>query len=696
MANLVPFKTPQEVTDDLAKQADDRSAQMATPKPKVVLNLASWLDKLLQQAKDAKEDVEIRLLRALRARNGTYEPDHLAAMQSMFGPSYTPIYMNITGAKCRAAESWITETIFQTGKRPFAIEPTPIPELPPGLQAQVKQEAMAAVVQRMAMMGNSMDMYAIMETIQNILPEVNEAVMKKIREVAKENAVLMEDKVQDQFIEGDWYDSLQRAFYDFVTYGTMILKGPCLRKSPVRIREYDENTGRWTDVIEERIIPVWERRSPFSIFPSPDATAEEIPWIFDEITISRKALSDLIGVEGYDEKAIKTILERYRDHGKPDTTWVDDAKNQAEGKDSSASFNTSGIKGHEFHGTVPGSLLRQWGMSSKDIPHLEREYDAIVWKIDDQVIKAILNPDPMRKKYFYRACFAENPDSFWGQGVPDLLAGVQSLANSTARAIAQNVAIASGPQVELNVERLAPGENESIYPWKVWRVTNGMMQEGRAVEFYQPNIVTERLIEVFNFCMAMADEDSGIPRYMQGNAQGVSGAGETSSGLNMLMSHAAKGIRHAIRNIDLGVISPSVESCYYYNIEYEEDLDIIGDIRVVARGSSALVAKEHLAIRRTEFLNTTMNPVDVQLLGEGRKKLLAESIRMLELDPDEIFPEEDEAQEMVESIPPAEVSPSGGLGGSPKSKMGMIGPDGMPVKGHATAGGFSSQQGSTP
>ena len=164
----------------------------------------------------------------------------------------------------------------------------------------------------------------------------------------------------------------------------------------------------------------------------------------------------------------------------------------------------------------------------------------------------------------------------------------------------------------------------------------------------------------------------------------------------MLMTHAAKGIRAAIRNIDIGVISPSVEGAYFYNVEYERDLDIIGDVRIVARGSSALVAKEHLALRRNEFLNTTVNPIDAQIIGqEGRRKLLKESIRLLELDPEEILGEDDEREtEEPEELPSAEVAPSGGLGGSPKAKMGDTGPDGMPVKGHGT--GFASSEGSTP
>lgn len=702
MAGMVPVKSATEVVDEMRTEAEKTEDALngTTASPVVIENLSSYIDKLWTRAQDAKRPIEDRMLKCLRARNGEYEPDKLAAMQTMFGSNYQPVFMHITETKCRTAESWITETIFQTGKRPYSLEPTPIPELPPSLMEKVRQESMMALVQRASqeasMTGGQPSMFAIMEVLQDALPEINEAVMKSIREIAKESATLMEDKIQDQFVEGGWYQSLQRAIYDFVTYPAMIMKGPCLRRSPVRIREFNEQTMAWDDRIEERIIPVWERRSPFNIYPSPDATADDIPWIFDKITLTRKALSDLIGVTDYDDEAIRAVLKQYRDGQLRDWLSIDTEKIAAEGKPASTMTDSEGIDCLEFHGTVPGSLLREWGLSSADVPDGEREYDAIVWKIGKHVIKAMLNKDPMRKKYFYRSAFAENPESFWGRGVPELIEHIQTLANASARAISHNLSISAGPQCILNTDCLAPGENEAIYPWKVWRVTSGQLMEGKPVEFYQPNIVTARLIEIYNFCMALADEDSGVPRYMQGNAAGVSGAGETASGLNMLMSHAAKGVRSAIRNIDIGIISPSVESCYFYNMEYEKDLDIVGDLRVVARGSSALVAKEQLAIRRTEFLNTTINPIDAQIIGPaGRRELLKESIRSLELDPEKILGDDDAAENEMPQAPPAEVAPNSAMGGSPKAAPKSLGPDGSPVAGRDNQQ-FESQSGVTP
>lgn len=715
-----------KMEEEAAAAAVKKEESLSAPQPIVLENIAVYVMNLWQRAKDAKRIHEEQFLANLRARNGQYDPAKLAAMQQMFGADYEALWMNITATKCRTAESWIRETLFQAGERPFGGTPTPIPELPPEIRQMAEEEVTKKVMDmavQEAMMSPpatmpgmdgmpvqlqpQVDMNAVAQKVQMAMQDLDEQIMYEIKEKAKEAAEKMIEKIDDQFLEGNWYEALDAAIYDIVTFGTMIMKGPLFKRTPTIDRSMNPATGKWESSFKEDIYPYWERRSPFNIYPSPDATSIEDGYIFDRLQMTRKSLSDLKGVPGYDPDEISAALQEYRDGGLRDWLSVDSSKASAEGRDSSSLLNSETIECLEFHGTVPGSLLIGWGMKLKDIPDPEREYDTVLWQIGKHVIKAMLNPDPLRRKYFFRAGFEENPDMFFGKGVPQLLRSVQQLANSSARAIAHNVAIAAGPQVEINMDRLAPGENASLYPWKVWKTTNQGMTEGRAVEFYQPNPVTQRLLEVFRFCMDMADEDSGVPRYMQGNAQGVAGAGDTASGLNMLMTHAAKGVRSVIRNIDNGVIEPSVYQIYQYNMQYDKDIDIIGDVKFIAKGSSALVEKGQMAQRRTEILNTTANPFDIGIIGaKGRKELIKQNLISVGIDPEEVLddapddPEEMMQQQMMGGAP----APASGLGGSPRGmgqvqapppKPGMQAADGQPMGGQR-APEFQSRPGMRP
>jgi hypothetical protein len=220
--------------------------------------------------------------------------------------------------------------------------------------------------------------------------------------------------------------------------------------------------------------------------------------------------------------------------------------------------------------------------------------------------------------------------------------------------------IASGPQAEINVDRLPDGEDvTSMFPWKIWQTTTDRTGGGQpAVRFFQPNMNAEALMNVYQYFTRQADEVTGIPNYVYGNTSG-GGVGRTASGLSMLMDNAAKGIKAAISSID-EVVSALVSRLYTHNMIYDPDNSCKGDFKVVAKGAMGLVAKEQLQIRRNEFLQATANPVDLQILGPtGRAYLLREVAKTLQMDTDKLVPtteqlefrqEQQMAQQMQQQI----------------------------------------------
>jgi len=136
----------------------------------------------------------------------------------------------------------------------------------------------------------------------------------------------------------------------------------------------------------------------------------------------------------------------------------------------------------------------------------------------------------------------------------------------------------------------------------------------------------------------LADDHSGIPAYVYGDLN-VQGAGRTSSGLSMLMGAAGKGIRQVVMHIDTDVVKPIVLRQFVYNMRYDEDESIKGDVEVVAKGAINLAVKETVNIRRIEFLNATANPVDLEIIGkEGRAAILREIAKGLQMDVEEVVP----------------------------------------------------------
>ena len=140
----------------------------------------------------------------------------------------------------------------------------------------------------------------------------------------------------------------------------------------------------------------------------------------------------------------------------------------------------------------------------------------------------------------------------------------------------------------------------------------------------------------------------------------------------MLITQAARGIKAVIKNIDNKIIIPIIEAQFYLDILEEENFGIIPDYKIVAKGSSSLIAKEQQAVRRTEFLAMTNNPVDLQIMGnDGRRYILRDVAKALDMDVDKIFPENPAA--MLNPMMP-------GMGGSAPGPQ-ILGPDGNPVVG---------------
>jgi hypothetical protein len=128
-----------------------------------------------------------------------------------------------------------------------------------------------------------------------------------------------------------------------------------------------------------------------------------------------------------------------------------------------------------------------------------------------------------------------------------------------------------------------------------------------------------------------ADDATGVPRYAYGGDRN-GGSASTASGLAMLLDSASKGIKDAIRNIDLGVIKPRVEYQFYWNVISDDNNTFTGDINVVPRGTEILTLKGASEMRRNEFLQILANPMYIEIVGiEGVADILREMAKSLGL-----------------------------------------------------------------
>ena len=627
---LVTIKSLKGMADE-ARAA----AQQANSQP-VVQALAGYIRKKWMSAMLAKQQTsEIKMLKSVRARRGEYDPDKLAQLREQ---GSSTIYMMLTSNKCRAASSWLKDTLVTaTEDKPWTIEPSPMPELPPNQVQGIMQQAQGEV-EALYMQGTP----PTDQQVRERLLEMKDMAMSHMQDIAKRTAERMELKMSDQLFEGNWNKAFSEFLDDITTFPSAIMKGPVVRKRP-KLKWVPGPNGTYDMSVVDELALEWERVDPFNLYPAADMSDIEDGAIIERHKLSRADLQAMIGVEGYSENAIRGVLEEYGKGGLRDWIYVDMNKAAAEGK------STMGVQQNpselidalQFWGSVQGQLLVDWGMTEEEIPDPLMDYPIEGWVIGTWVIKAAVNPDPMGRKPYFKASYEEVPGAFWGNSVADLCRDTQDICNAAARSLVNNLSIASGPQVVYNIDRLPQGENiTQLYPWKVWQVTSDPLAgSAPPMQFYQPNSLAAELMAVYEKFATLADEYTGIPRYMTGDSP-AGGAGRTASGMSMLMTNAGKSIKQVIANIDATVIKPAIDRLYFYNMRYGTDPDLKGDINVRAKGAASLVQKEQAQVRQNQFLQIALqSPIVQQVVGmEGIAELLRQSAKTLDLNPDLIVP----------------------------------------------------------
>lgn len=610
------------------KAAQEKQAQEEQAQP-VITSLAGHIQSFWAIAQTAKQTVEREMLEAVRARRGQYSPQMLADLKSQ---NSTPIYMMLFSSKCRQAGSLLRDILLGTGsEKPWTIRPTPVPDIPKNIVAQIYSS-----VEQEVMEAEQMGLLASIEQIKQRLMDAKKTAEARVIEEARLRCERMETKMEDQLTEGGFLHALDQFVDDLTTFKAAFIKGPVIRREP-RLKWSDAGT---LEVVTDLKL-CWERVDPFMIYPAPWAKCVNSAPLIERHRLTREDLTKMIGVKGYSDTAIRQVLDLYGTGGLNGWLTIDADKAHAEGRENlAATMNTGLIDALQYWGSVSGKILREWGMDASQVPDEAKEYQVEAWLIGSYVIKAVLNADPLGRRPYHKHSYEPVPGTFWGNSLYDLIRDCQDMCNAAARALVDNLGISSGPQVAVYVDRLAKGENiTAMHPWKIWQMSSDPMgSTAKPIDFFQPNSNAAELMAVYEKFSMMADEYSGIPKYMTGS-EGTPGAGRTASGLSMMIGNASKVIKQVIAGIDVHIFNGLLHGLYYHNMRYGEDQDLKGDVCIVPRGALSLTVKEAAQVRRNEFLAATANPIDMQIIGvEGRAEVLRESAKALDMNTDKVVP----------------------------------------------------------
>ena len=489
---------------------------------------------------------------------------------------------------------------------------------------------------------------------------------------AKEAAKNMEKLIHDQIEESNGSSELRNAIFESVLFGTGIVKGPF---------NFNKTLNRWTTTPEGREytpdyvrVPRLEFVSIWAFFPDPNATSiEECEYIVHRHKLNKSQVRALSKMPYFNKDEIREAIMLGPNYEEKDYEY--------ELKDSHQNNDLGMYKFEvlEYWGMMDVEYAKEIGM---DLPEEIDELDEIqinAWVCNGKVLRAVVNPFSPARLPYNAFPYERNPYSFFGIGVAENMNDSQQIMNGHARMAIDNLALSGSLVFDIDETMLVGGQSMEIYPGKVFRRQSGMPgQSIHGVKF--PNTAHENMM-MFDKFRQLADEQTGIPSYSHGQT-GVQSMTRTASGMSMLLGASSLNIKTVVKNLDDFLLKPLGQAYFQWNMQFfEGDLNVEGDLEIKAMGTNSLMQKEVRSQRLTMFLQTAQNPAVAPFVKMS--KLISELAYSLDLDPDEILNDPEEAalaaqiigmqnnvgQETGEQTSPGSEQP--GAMGSPEGATGI-------------------------
>ncbi len=516
---------------------------------------------------------------------------------------------------------------------------------------------------------------------------------------AQKAARRMEKLIHDQIEESNGASEIRNALFESSLFGTGIVKGPF---------NFNKTLNRWTEEDGERTydpinvrVPRIEFVSIWDFFPDPSATnIEECEYVVHRHKMNKSQLRQLRNMPYFNEDAIRDALMDGANYEEKD--YELSLKDDARTDDSYQSH----FEVLEYWGIMDAEYAREVGIElSDDIDDLD-EVQVNVWMCGDQLLRAVINPFTPYRIPYHAFPYERNPYNFFGIGIAENMDDSQQIMNGHARMAIDNLAMSGSLVFDVDESALVGGQSMEIYPGKIFRRQAGM--PGQAVHGLKfPNTSQENLM-MFDKFRQLADEQTGIPSYSHGQT-GVQSMTRTASGMSMLLGASSLNIKTVVKNLDDFLLKPLGESYFQWNMQFlEDELDVKGDLEVKATGTNSLMQKEVRSQRLTMFLQTAQSPAIAPFVKIS--KLVSELAYSLDLDPEEILNDPEEAAIMAQIIgmqnvgqtngeetqPDSQPSPMAGLQGTPQQPQelgdtgtggGNIGIGNVPVAGETSFAG---------
>ena len=619
-------KDNQQVLTDKNLSLDDAPNKTTDPFGGDIL--ANFVNERFTRSEEARRIDEQRWLRAYRNYRGLYGPDVQFTENEK-----SRVFIKVTKTKTLAAYGQLIEVLFSNNKFPLSIDPTVLPEgvvedvhvdpkEPPASPTLEKPEDfdLEKLEERLGAMKGLLKDVPDLKEGPGVTP--TSATFSPAMVAAKK----MEKKIHDQLDESGATKHLRSTAFEMALFGTGVMKGPFALD-----KEYPDWAEDGTYKPKLKTVPEASHVSIWNFYWDPDGNnTENVSYVIERHKLSKTQMRALKNRPFFRKNVIDAVVDEGESYVKK--YWEDTLKDYA------PNFGIQRFEVLEYWGNIDIEMLKNEDIIIPKELEDAGELQANIWFCNGKILRLVLNPFKPAKIPYYAVPYELNPYSLAGVGVAENMDDTQTLMNGFMRMAVDNAVLSGNLVFEVDETNLVPGQDLSVYPGKIFRRQGGA--PGQALFGTKfPNVANENL-QLFDKARQLADESTGLPSFSHGQT-GVSGVGRTASGISMLMNAASGSIKTVVKNLDDYLLGPLGKAFFNFNMQFDFDPSIRGDLEVNARGTESLMANEVRSQRLMQFLQIVSNPA---LMPFAKMPYIVREIaKSMDLDPDKVTNNMDEA-----------------------------------------------------
>ncbi|WP_226018421.1 cell envelope integrity protein TolA [Novosphingobium sp. FKTRR1] len=624
-----------------------------------------------------RNHVELRWLDDLRQFHGFYDHDTLRILND--DPDRSKIFVNYTRPKTTAWAARLGDMLFPNDDRNWGIKATPVPQLTDDAKAAVReaeaaeQQAAQAIDDHNGMVDQGVEPEQLVGKRQEAAGHLDRA--QKLRAIEREakstkmeadrRSQRMQTEIDDQLTESRYPAVCRDVIDDACKLGIGVLKGPLTASKPRR-RWMPKTAEDGTTIANTFVLandndprPLYRRVNPWHFFPDPDALdITDSDSTFERHLLNKSAFRRWARQLGWHPETVKQILFDGPSRGGMGGEFANLTQlRMMSVKNEDGVINRFVV--YEYHGPMECeqicTMLRTLGKVD-EAEQFEKEEDpldshmVICYFCQGRLLK-LEEYFPLDSGETLYSLFPFEKDEatiFGAVGIPHLMRHQQSMLNSAVRMMMDNSALSVGPQVVIDKTQVEPENGRwKLTPRKIWKKKGQDIGKDQApFATYNIPMNQAQIAGIIELAIRFIDDVVSMPTIAQGE-QGAH-VTQTSSGMSMLFNSANVVFRRVVKNWDDDLTTPTIRRAFDWNMQFNPNDGIKGDMQAEARGTSVLLVRE---IQSQQLMLIAQNWSAHPVLGPAVEvyNVMRLTLQALNINPDDVLCDKDTFEQRIKA-----------------------------------------------